>query len=177
VNAVTASNRPSAFRPLVVSGGPAAGKSTCGRLLAQALHRAAFVDVDDIRQLVVAGDATLWSGPEGENQNRLAAVNAAALARNFAADGFDVVIADFVTPDSLVVYRRELPGCLVIHLAISFDEALRRAATRRDFLTDDEFELLHRMMETPPDADAVLRVDGLTVDEQTRRLAELWTAS
>jgi hypothetical protein len=141
------------MRPLLLSGGPAVGKSTCGRLLAGSRERAAFIDVDDIRQLVVAGDATLWSGAEGERQLLLAARNAAALGRNFTADGFDVVVADF---------------------EISFDAAVRRAATRRVYLTDDEFELLHRMIETPPEADVILRVDEFTVQQQTHAIAELW---
>jgi hypothetical protein len=162
------------MRPLLLSGGPAVGKSTCGRLLASGRERAAFIDVDDIRQLVVSGDATLWSGPEGERQLLLAARNAAALARNFSADGFDVVAADFVTPGSLLTYRKELPGCLVIHLEISFDAAVRRAATRPVYLTDNEFELLHHMVETPPEADVVLRVDDFTVEQQIHAIAELW---
>jgi len=107
------------MRPIVLSGGPAAGKSTCGRMLAESRARAAFIDVDNIRQLVVSGDATLWSGAEGERQHRLAAVNTAALARNFAHAG-------------------------------------------------------HRRIETPPAADAVLAVDGLSAQQQTRAIAELW---
>jgi shikimate kinase len=164
-------------RPLMLSGGPAVGKSTCGRLLATSRNRGAFIDVDDIRQLVVAGDATLWSGAEGETQHRLAARNAAALGRNFAESGFDVVAADFVTPDSLITYRRELPGCLVIHLQISFEGALRRAATRPVYLADHEFELLHRMLEIPPPADITLDVDDFTIEQQTGAIAELWTKS
>lgn len=162
------------MRPLILSGGPAAGKSTCGRLLAESRERAAFIDVDDIRQLVVAGDATLWSGSEGESQLLLAARNTSALIRNISADGFDVVAADFVTPDSLRVYREQLPDSLVIHLAISLDGALRRAATRPVHLTDDEFDLLHRLIETPPRADVILDVDGFTLEQQTRAIAELW---
>lgn len=162
------------MRPLILSGGPAAGKSTCGRLLATSRQRAAFIDVDDIRQLVVAGDATLWSGPEGEGQLLLAAQNTSALTRNLAAAGFDVVAADFVTPDSLRVYREQLPDCLVIHLAISREGALRRAATRPVHLTDDEFDLLHRLIDTPPQADVVLDVERFTVEQQTRAIDELW---
>jgi predicted kinase len=161
-------------RPLVLSGGPAVGKSTCGRLLAGSRDRAAFIDVDDIRQLVVSGDATLWSGPEGERQHLLAAQNTASLGRNFLAAGFDVVAADFVTPESLLAYRRELPDCMVVHLQISLEGALQRAATRRVYLTDDEFELLHRRIQIPPAADAVLDVDGLTIDQQTRAIGEVW---
>lgn len=162
------------MRPLVLSGGPAVGKSTCGRLIAESLERAAFIDVDDIRQLVVAGDATLWSGVEGERQLRLAARNTAALARNLTADGFEVVAADFVTSDSLAVYRSELPDCFVIHLAITFEGALRRAATRPVYITDDEFDLLHRMISDPPPADVVLDVEHLTVEQQTEAITDLW---
>ncbi|MEH0845970.1 hypothetical protein V6U81_26685 [Micromonospora sp. CPCC 205711] len=39
---------------LVLTGGPAVDKSTTGRLLARRCARAALIDVDDIRQLVVA---------------------------------------------------------------------------------------------------------------------------
>jgi hypothetical protein len=161
-------------RPLILSGGPAVGKSTCGRLLAESRARAAFIDVDDIRQLVVAGAATLWSGAEGESQHVLAARNTSGLARNFLSAGFDVVAADLPSADSLVMYRDDLPECLVVHLAISFDGALRRAATRPVYLTDEEFELLHRMTETPPAVDVVLDVDGLTIEQQTRAIADVW---
>lgn len=164
------------MRPLVLSGGPAVGKSTCGRMLASARERAAFIDVDDIRQLVVAGDAAPWSGPEGVRQNNLAALNTSALARTLSSHGFDVVIADFVTPESLTVYRRQLQDCLVMHLAISFDEAARRATTRPVYITAEEFALLHARMQNPPDADVVLHVDGLSVDEQTRAIAARWSA-
>lgn len=165
------------MRPLVLSGGPAVGKSTCGRVLARSRDRGAFIDVDDVRQLVVAGDATLWSGVEGERQHRLAARNAAALGRNFAESGFDVVAADFVTPDSLLTYRSELPNCLVVHLAISFEGALRRAATRAVHLTDEEFELLHRLIATPPAVDVTLGVEEMTVDQQTRAISEIWATA
>jgi predicted kinase len=161
-------------RPFILSGGPAVGKSTCGRRLSRRRERGAFIDVDDIRQLVVSGERTLWSGAEGERQLLLAARNTSALGRNLVAAGFDVVAADFVTPDSLRVYREQLPDCFVVHLAISRDGALRRAATRPVHLTDDEFDLLHRLIETPPQADVVLDVEGFTVDEQAQAISELW---
>ena len=52
------------MRPLILSGGPAAGKTTCGRILAASCSRAAYIDADDVRQLVVSGGRTLWSGKE-----------------------------------------------------------------------------------------------------------------
>lgn len=166
------------MRPLVLSGGPAVGKSTCGRRLAEERDRAAFIDADDIRQLVVAaGDATLWSGAEGLRQHVLAARNVAALARNLAHADFAVTIADVVTAEALAVYRAELPDCFVVQLALPVDEALERAATRRVYLTDDEFLFLHHLMAIPPDVDAVLDVSGLTIEEQTDAIRRVWLSA
>lgn len=163
------------LRPLIISGGPAVGKTICGRALAVERERAAFVDADDIRQLVVAGDETLWSGVEGESQLILAAKNIAAMGRNFVRVGFELTIADFVTADSLTVYRAELPDCFVVHLRISLDGARERAGTRKVYLTDGEFELLHEMIATPPAVDLVIDVEGLTQKEQLAVIRNAWS--
>ncbi|RUR00986.1 AAA family ATPase [Labedella endophytica] len=165
------------MRPLVISGGPAVGKSTCARRLAEEQERGAFIDADDIRQLVVAGDATLWSGEEGRKQHVLAARNVAAVARNLVEAGFVVTIADVVTVEALAAYRRELPECIVVHLAIPLEDARERAATRRVYLTDDEFDLLHGLMETPPEVDVVIGVAGFSVDEQTDAIRRAWASA
>ena len=165
------------MRPLVLSGGPAVGKSTCARRLAEERDRGAFIDADDIRQLVVAGDATLWSGDEGRVQHVLAARNVAGLARNLADAGFVVTVADVVTAEALAVYRAELPDCVVIHLALTVSDAREGAATRTVYLTDDEFDLLHDGMASPPAVDVVLDVGGLTVDEQTDAIRRAWLSA
>ncbi len=161
----------------MLSGGPAVGKSTCGRRLADERERAAFIDADDVRQLIVAGDATLWSGPEGRAQHLLAVRNAAALARNLGDAGFDVVIADVVPADALVAYRSELPDCLVVQLALPVEEARARAETRPTYLTDAEFELLHDLLASPPEVDVVLDVSGFTIDRQLDAIRGVWSVS
>jgi predicted kinase len=165
------------MRPLVLSGGPAVGKSTCARRLAEERDRAAFIDADDVRQLVVAGDASLWSGDEGRAQHVLAARNVAAVARNLVDAGFVVTIADVVTTEALAVYRAELPDCVVVHLALSLPEARKRAATRPVYLTEDEFDLLHGLMASPPEVDVVLDIGGLTVDQQVDAIRREWIAA
>lgn len=165
------------MRPLVISGGPAAGKSTCGRLLAEERSRGAFIDADDVRQLVVAGAETLWSGPAGREQHVLAVRNVAALARNLVDSGFDTTIADVVTPEAFAAYRTELPDCVVVHLALPLAEARERAATRTVYLTDDEFDLLHGLLASPPDADAVIDVTGMTVEQQTDAIRRAWASA
>ena len=42
------------MRSLILTGGTAVGKTTCGSALAVGRDRAAYFDVDDIQQLIVA---------------------------------------------------------------------------------------------------------------------------
>lgn len=161
--------------PLIVTGGPAAGKTTTGRTLARSLPRAAFINADDIRQLIVGGAAAAWEGAAGEQQMDLAARNVAALARNFHDDGFDVVIADVLDPSTVKTYRRHLPDIVMVHLVVSFDEAQRRAATRGMWLTDEEFTWLHqRDKKHPPAVDVRLDVDGLNLPAQVAAVRDAW---
>jgi hypothetical protein len=123
----------------------------------------------------VSGAAAPWEGTAGGAQHALGALNACALASNFQAADFDVVIADVLTPATTQIYRDSLPDCLIVHLEISLDQARRRAATRTVYLTDGEFEMLHRQAQAePPKADAVLQVDDLDTDEQVAAIREIW---
>jgi predicted kinase len=161
--------------PLVLTGGPAAGKSATAGLLARSRPRAAVVDVDDIRQLVVSGAAAPWQGEEGRRQQHLGVKNGCHLARRFLDYAIDVVIADLVSADTLPLYRRLLPDAVVVHLQVSLEEARRRAATRSVYLTDEEFEALHFGDRTrPPAADHQLDVTDLTLEQQVDAAAHLW---
>jgi len=150
------------------------GKSTTARLLALAIPRAAVVDVDDVRQLIVSGGAAPWQGPEGLAQQRLGVENACSLARNFQAAGFDVILADVLTPVTLESYRQRLSGCLIVRLRVSPQEARLRAATRTVYLTDAEFADLHDQdRDDPPPADHHLDVTDLTIEEQVAAVTAL----
>ena len=164
------------LRPLLLTGGPAVGKSTCARAPAAARPRGAVVDADDVRQLVVAGAVAPWQGAEGRAQHALGAQNAAALARGFHEAGFEVVVADVVTPATAALYRAGLPDVLLVHLRISLAGARRRAATRPVHLTDEEFALLHGWQADPPPADVVLDVDGMGPEQQVAAIRRHWTA-
>jgi predicted kinase len=163
-------------RPLLLTGPPAAGKSTTARVLADSLPLAAMIDVDDIRQLVIAGHAAPWDGEAGLFQQRLGVENACDLATRFASSGIDVVIADVLTSGTAELYRARLPSVLIVQLRISIAEARRRAAQRPVYLTDDEFDLLHRQQ--PSDArlyDDVVDVDGLDLAAQVAAVRGVWS--
>ena len=154
--------------PLVLTGGPAVGKSVTGRRLAENRGRAAFV---------VAGAEAPWRGPEGTAQAALGAENACGLARRFLANGFDVVVADVLTPATTEIYRRELAACRIVHLGADPEEARRRAMMRPVGLTDEEFELLHLRNDAhPPDVDVRLQVAALDLGQQIAAVADCWAA-
>ncbi|MEV4265941.1 hypothetical protein [Kribbella sp. NPDC049584] len=145
------------------------------RALAEGRPRCAFIDVDDVRQLVISGATAPWEGREGRQQQRLGVTNACSLARNFLATGFEVVVADVLTPETCGLYRQELPGSLIVHMKVDLREAMRRAASRKVWLTDDEFRLLHKAdAANPPDADHHIRVDTLDLPNQVELVAGLW---
>jgi predicted kinase len=163
--------------PLILTAGPAVGKSVTARALAEGRPRCAFIDVDDVRQLVVTGAATPWEGREGREQQRLGVTNACSLARNFLAAGIEVVVADVLTPDTCDLYRRKLSGCLIVHMTVDLPEAMRRAASRKVWLTDVEFRLLHEAdAANPPDTDHRIQVDTLSLQDQIEVVASLWGA-
>lgn len=91
------------------------------------------------------------------------------------AMGIEVVVADVLTPETCGLYRRELPGCLIVHMTVDFPEALRRAASRKVWLTDDEFRMLHEAdAANPPAADHRLQVDGLDLQSQIEKVESRW---
>ncbi|WP_326633092.1 hypothetical protein OIE67_47780 [Nonomuraea fuscirosea] len=162
------------MRALVLTGAPAVGKSTVGRLVATERPLAAFIDVDDIRHLVVSGHAAPWEGAEGLCQRRLGVRNGCAVAGNLLADGIDVVIADVLTDDTAALYRELLPEVLIVELAVEFGEAERRAGTRPVHLTPGEFRELHERQGEFSAGDVRVDTTGLSVRDAVARVRGIW---
>jgi predicted kinase len=163
--------------PLLLTGGPAVGKTVTARALAETTYRCAYLDVDDIRQLIKNGAAAPWNGAEGAAQQRLGVRNTAALARNFCAAGFTVTVTDVVNAETLNLYRELLPDLIAVRLTVSFTEACRRARLRPTYLTDEEFEALHRAQADVLAVDHQLDVTDLDRAEQVLHVRTLWKIS
>ena len=162
---------------LVLTGGPAAGKSATALALSDSTPRCAFIDVDDIRQLVKNGGAAPWEGEEGLRQHVLGVRHACALAKSFTKHGFAAIVADVLTPGTATLYRRLLPDVVLVHLTLSREEARRRASLRPMHLTSGEFEALHEaQVADPPTVDVSLEVTALTAAEQVEAVRELWVS-
>lgn len=161
--------------PLLLCGPPAVGKSVTGRVLALSRPRCALIDVDDVRQLVLSGAAAPWEGEEGRRQQSLGVLNACAIAGNFIEAAVEVIVVDVATPDTMALYREHLPECVVVRLTVSLTEALRRAAGRRVWLTNEEFRLLHEADAAhPPQADHTLDVGALDPAAQADAVERVW---
>ena len=151
------------------------GKSSTAAALAEMRPRAACIDVDDVRQLVRSGGAAPWAGEEGRRQQSLGVQNACALARRFLRAEFDVVISDVVTTATAPLYRRLLPGVVLIRLVVPIEEARRRAATREVWLTDQEFDDLHTAdRQNPPLVDHDITVRDFTLPQQAAAIEAMW---
>jgi predicted kinase len=165
------------MRALLLTGPPAVGKSTIGRLLAATLRYAAFIDVEDVRHLIVGGHAAPWAGLQGARQQRLGIVNACMLARNLIADGAEVVLADVLTNATAALYRELLSDVLIVELAVDLQEAVRRAEQRREYLTAKEFYALHDQHADFVAADLQVPVSQLAVPEAVAAVTEAWRSS
>ena len=129
---------------VVLTGGPAAGKTTVAVAVAKKRDRCAVIDVDDVRHMLHPHVAP-WGGEEGQRQQWLGVKNACALAANFVADGCDVVITDVLSADTAALYRSLIEDVVIIRLAVEIDVAVERAEKRHYFLTAEEFGLLHEV--------------------------------
>src|SRR5688572_16333198 len=81
---------------LILSGPPAAGKSTVARALADRYDRVAHIDVDTLRHFITPTGYVAPGRPGFERQQALATRNACSLACNFIAERFAVIIDDVV---------------------------------------------------------------------------------
>ena len=111
----------------------------------------------------------------GEAQRRLGVENACDMARRFLAAGFEVVVADVLSPDTGELYRALLPSCMVVHLVANPAVVQDLAAGRPLWLTQAEFDVLHDAdRANPPSVDSRLDVSAMSPQEQVDAVGRLW---
>jgi len=147
-------------RPVVlITGVPAAGKSTVADQLARRFERGAHVKGDVFRRMVVAGRQEMTSTPSSEawRQLRLRYRLGAQTADVYHRAGFSVVVQDVVIGSPLADYVAAIHSrpLVVVVLAprpevVASREAARNKVAYRDGLAD--IALLDRALrnETPP---------------------------
>lgn len=154
---------------VVLFGGPAgAGKSALARAWCATRPRAAHVELDEVRDLIVSGRAD----PQGENelqaeQYRLGVEATCGLGRAFFAGGYDVAIDDVLEPDAFEHEWRPrlegLPWTLVVVLP-SLEETLRRADGREKRVREEHIRTQHSRC-AGWDEDVRIDTTGLDLEE------------
>jgi len=119
---------------VLVTGIPAAGKSTVAQLLAERLPRSVHLRGDVFRRMMVNGRAEMMPDPSEEavRQLRLRYRLTAATADEYFAEGFTVVAQDVVLGDHLTELISAIRGrpLLVVVLAPTADAVAAREAAR-----------------------------------------------
>jgi predicted kinase len=124
---------PSSGRVIIVSGGPAAGKTTVSRLVAAAFDRSVHLQVDDLMAAIVSGwiDPNL---PEAEQQNEAVGGVLAMSAMSFAQAGYTTVVDGYLFPEGVeglaaACASRGL-SCHYVVLTTDLDTSWARARSR-----------------------------------------------
>jgi chloramphenicol 3-O-phosphotransferase len=161
---------------VVLFGGPAgSGKSSLARAWCATRPRAAHVELDEVRDLILSGraDPQEQSALQAE-QYRLAVAATCALAHVFSADGYDVALDDVLEPEAFDRYWRArlegLPWRLVVVLP-SLEEALRRAAEREKRVREEHIRAQHARC-AGWDGDVRLDTTGLALEQSLALVLE-----
>ncbi len=164
---------------LILTGPPAAGKTTIGPLLAKQLDRCTVVDVDVLRAMVVQPHVAPWRGEAGRQQLVLGARNACRLACAFAAAGFHVVMLDVLTDETAHIYQAELATLAqrIVLLLPTLTTVLQRNRARGQYLTDEEVALLYEWQRTLTVYDQQIDNSELSVEAVVTLLRQEWLAT
>jgi adenylate kinase family enzyme len=152
---------------LILTGPPAAGKSTIGSLLAKKINHCAVIDVDLLRAMVAHPRTPPWQGDEGMAQLRLGAANACVLAQNFNRALFHVVILDVLTDETARIYRHQLEQLdhRIVRLLPTLETVLQRNQGRGQILTNTEVQLLYEWQTELTDFDQSIDNSSLPANE------------
>ncbi len=148
---------------LILTGPTAAGKNTVGFLLAKQRQRCAVIDFGAIRGMFVQPHRKPWEGKEGKDQKLLGVKLICMLAEGFAMAGWDVIILDVLTDETVVIYRQLLGrfGLRIVQLLPTFSELERRLDERSPHWPRDQFANVYQQQCAYEHYD--LRIDNTTL--------------
>jgi broad-specificity NMP kinase len=157
---------------LILTGPAGSGKNTVAEILAKKRERVAIIDVDTVRQMLVQPHKAPWDGDAGHKQQILGVKNSCALVLNFAESGADVILLDVLSDETSILYKKLLETLLpsIVLLLPTFEEMIRRNATRHQFITDDEIEMLYKSQVNLTGFDQKIDTTLLSPEETAKKL-------
>ena len=168
---------------LILTGPPAAGKSSVATALADRYDRVAHIPVDGLRHFITPTGYRAPGKPGFERQQALAIRNACALARNFMAEHFAVIIDDIVPGhEQLDLYLEELKesGAPIhyVRLLPSHDVCRERNQARHaDRVPAERLDLLYGEFEAAKDMPgSVIDSSSMSIEATADRLQDLTTS-
>lgn len=125
--------------------------------------------------MIVKPHIAPWDGEAGLDQHRFGVRNACLLAREFLKAGFDVVILDVVSDETLGAYKEMLRDCSfkIVLLLPTFEEVQRRSQSRSEALRPEEIVLLYQAQSRFQGFDERIDNSQLSVAEAAERLNRL----
>lgn len=130
---------------LIITGPPAAGKTTISNMLSTMVPNCALIDADALRAMVRNPHIPPWEGKAGNYQLLLGAKNACTLAQAFHEQRLNVIITDVLTSESREIYTSTLSELdpNFVMLMPTLETCLKRNKMRGQFLQDQEVKLLY----------------------------------
>jgi chloramphenicol 3-O-phosphotransferase len=161
----------------VITGPRGAGKSTVAGLLCTRLQRAAHIEVDLLRDMIIASPEVsdfLEDRQDADEGVRLAICNACSLARNFSQSGYEAIIDDVIdSPESLNQYVSELSGIAPLYFITLLPD--REVLESRDATREPELRVGARCVDMLMRFHRNGETRGLRVD--TSRMSKSETVS
>lgn len=90
---------------IIISGTPAAGKSSVSKALAKKFPKSAYISVDQMRSMIIGGNIAPWLDKDLKQYN-LIEKNFLSLAQNFIEEGYVVIIDDVLGDDAVKKYQK-----------------------------------------------------------------------
>lgn len=165
----------------ILNGPGGAGKTTASRLLAKEFEQCALIEVDEIRKLIVKGEADPFTS-EGQEQLMLSAKNTALLARSYIDAGFSVIIDDCIAGKERLDYyfqafeRNDFKVALVLPSKQTLIERDGLREGRAQLGSDKISWLYDRFRERLPEEDRWQVVDNtnLTPEGTAQKLLDVF---
>ena len=139
----------------IISGVPAAGKTTTAKLLAKTFDKAAVINRDDLQAQVISGSVWPDGKPTSEAnlQIEMNVRNQCALANSYLSSGFTPVCEDVVSRDQLEIYQDLLDSknIYLITLNPPYEVVIERdkyRKTQEQFNNPERCKLLSEFIKT-----------------------------